>query len=130
MQGYSLKTRSLVSTWFSLIFFLLLIFYLGFIEFIQDSQNTKLAVDLLNHPIRFDVLNNVNSMKFKNRIVSTTVKKENTAWVMQEPRIIPAKKVTIDRIINTLKSIKVRTIHEFEPINIQSFSLDHPTKYQ
>jgi hypothetical protein len=126
MKGYSLKTRNLVSTWFSLTFFLLLISYLAFIEFFQDSRHQESAVSLLNNPIRSDIISNVNAIKFKNRLGSYTMTKNKDAWILKEPRVIPAKESTVKQILNSLGRIKVHTIHQHEPINFQSFSLDKP----
>lgn len=126
MTSYSFKFRSLVSTWFSLTFFLLLIFYIGFIEFFQNTRIEKSAINLLSTPIRSDILDNVNSLKFKNRIGKFTIIKDGHSWILQEPRIIPAKTKTINDIINTLRNIKIHTIHQHDPINFQSFSLDKP----
>ncbi|MFT6631159.1 MAG: hypothetical protein ACJAS4_001106 [Bacteriovoracaceae bacterium] len=126
MKGYSLKTRNLVSTWFSLTFFLLLISYLGFIEFFQDSRHQESAVSLLNNPIRADIISNVNAIKFKNRLGSYTMTKVNESWILKEPRVIPAKEATVKQILDSLGRIKVHTIHQYEPINFQSFSLDKP----
>lgn len=126
-QGYSLKVRSLASTWFSITFFILLGLYLGYIEFIQDSKVERTVTNLLENPIETSTLNNVISLRFKNRIGTFSVKKEDDKWLLQEPRVIPAKTDTLNKILKALKNIKVHTIHEFEPINLQSFSLDKPT---
>ena len=126
MNHYSLKFRSLISTWLCLIFFILLIIYLGFIEFLQDTSHEQSAVNLLRKPIRSDVFNNVSSLNFKNRIGSYRVKKINDSWVLQEPRVIPAKEKTISKIIESLRKIKIHTVHQYEPINFESFSLDKP----
>lgn len=126
MKGYSLKTRNLVSTWFSLTFFLLLTSYLGFIEFFQDSRHQESAVSLLNNPIRSDIISNVNAIKFKNRLGAFTLTNKNDSWILQEPRVIPAKEKTVQQILGALSNIKVHTIHQHEPINFQSFSLDKP----
>lgn len=126
MEGYSLRVRSIASTWLGLFFLLLLLLYLGFIEFFQGSQHEKVVTDLLNAPVRMSTIKNVNYIKFTNRIGSYALKKENNLWALEEPRFFPAKTQTIDLILNSLKSIKVQTIHQLEPINYQSFSLDKP----
>lgn len=126
MSDYSLKTRSLISTWFSLIFFILLILYLLSIEFFRDSRNQKSIIDLLETPISESFIQNIIGIRFKNRIGSFTITKQEKNWILQKPRIIPAQKKTINLILNALRSIKVHTIHQHEPINFQSFSLDKP----
>jgi hypothetical protein len=68
----------------------------------------------------------VNAIKIKNRIGSFTIKQEKAAWILQKPRVIPANSSTIKLILKALSEIKVQTIHQHEPINFQSFSLDQP----
>lgn len=124
--SYRLRTRNIISTWFSLFFLMLLMAYLGFIEFFQDSQNNNIALDLLTSPIQKEQLKDVTKLEFKNRLGEFVLVKENDSWLMQKPRTIPAKESTIQRIFNELKNITVQTVHEYEPINFRSFSLDQP----
>jgi len=126
MSTYSLKTRSFVSTWFSLLFFTLLALYLGFIEFFQDSRIEINAKSLLVNPVQSDFLSKVHDIRFKNRLGQFSIKKEKGEWLLWEPRVIPAKTKTINNILEQLGKIKVQTIHEYEPINIESFTLDKP----
>ena len=124
--GYKLRTRNLVSTWFSLFFFLLLLTYLGFIEFFQDSQSDNMAIDLLTSPIQKSQLTNVSKVEFKNRLGEFVMVKENNSWLLQKPRTIPAKEATILKIFKELENLTIQTVHEYEPINFRSFSLDNP----
>ena len=126
MSTYSLKTRSFVSTWFSLIFFILLTLYLGFIEFFQDSRIEISAKNLLTNPVQSDFLEKVHGIRFKNRLGQFALKKEQSDWILYEPRTIPAKSDTVNAILKELEKLKIQTIHEFEQINIKSFSLDSP----
>ncbi|MBT4790641.1 MAG: hypothetical protein HON90_03645, partial [Halobacteriovoraceae bacterium] len=124
MNGYDLKLRNLVSTWFSLFFLILLAFYLGYIEFFLNTQSKFEEKNPFERLIREDILENINTLKFKNRIGSFTIQKENNAWILKQPRKVPANSKTIQKIIKELQNIKVQTIHQNEPINYQSFSLD------
>lgn len=127
MNAISFKFRSLISTWFCLFFFALLLLYVIFIEFFQNNQSKQSVQSLVSNPIRSDIIKSTNAIRFKNRIGSFVLKSENNSWVLQEPRVIPAKVQTVSKIMNSLKEISVHTIHQLEPINIQSFSLDKPT---
>lgn len=127
MNSVSLKSRSLLSTWFCLFFFVMLALYVMFIEFFQDNRVKQSIENLTNNPVREDILTNIDSIRFKNRIGKFTLTNENKNWVLKEPRVMPANKSTVKKIIDSLKDISVHTIHELEPINIQSFSLDKPT---
>ena len=127
MLGHDLRTRSLISSWFTFFLFLLLLIYFVFIEFFKDSQLEEQKVNPVQSPIRLDIISGVNAIKFKNRIGKYTLIKDSNGWIMQEPRIMPANSKTIDTIIKALRDIQVQTIHQKEPINFRSFSLDNPT---
>lgn len=123
---YKLKTRNVISTWFSLFFFILLLAYLGFIEFFQDSQSDNMSLDLLTNPIQNSQLEKITKVEFTNRLGQFVMIKENDSWLLQKPRTIPAKEETIKKIFLELKNLTIQTIHEYEPINFRSFSLDKP----
>ena len=127
MNSVSTRSRTLFSTWFSLFFFTLLILYVLFIEFFQDTNLRKSVKNLVSNPIKEDIISNVKSLRFKNRLGKFTLNIENNNWVLKEPRVMPAKIETVSSILKSLEKISVYTIHQLEPINIQSFSLDKPT---
>ena len=124
--SYRLRTRNIISTWFSLFFLLLLLAYLSFIEFFQDSQSDNMALDLLTSPIQKQQLANISKVEFTNRLGKFVAVKESGSWLLQKPRTIPAKESTINKIFKELENITVQTVHEYEPINFRSFSLDQP----
>ncbi len=126
MTGYSLKTRNFLSTWFNLGFFLLLISFIIFIEFFQNHHTQKSAMDLLENPIKKDILFKAESIIFENRLGTFKATKKTDNWILEEPRVIPAKTETIQKVIDIISQINIKTIHQYEPINIQSFSLNNP----
>jgi hypothetical protein len=126
MSSYSVKTRNIASTWFNLFFCLLLLSYLVFIEFFQGAQVDRVAVNLLSSPVKVAFISKVDKIEFKNRLGSVKLVKDKNIWLMKEPRIIPAKEKTITRLLEQIKTIKIRTIHQNEPINFKSFSLNNP----
>ena len=126
MMGYSAKIRNHFSTWLNLGFMLLLASFLVFIEFFLDTNTQKSAVELLENPIRSDIIPTTKSIEFNNRLGKFLMRKQNNSWLLIEPRIIPAKEETINLILNNLQNISIKTIHQLEPINIQSFSLNNP----
>ena len=127
MSTYSLKTRNLVSTWLNLGFLLLLTSFVFFIEFFLDSNAQKSAINMLDNPIGADYITNVTSLDFKNRLGEFTMTKdEDKGWILLKPRVIPASKKTIQLILNALAQLNIKTIHQYEPINLQSFSLYNP----
>ena len=126
MSGYSLKTRNFLSTWFNLGFFLLLISFIVFIEFFQNHHTQKSAMELLENTNKKDILYKAQNIVFENRLGIFKVTKKADSWMLEEPRVIPAKTETIQKIIDIISQISVKTIHQYEPINIQSFSLNNP----
>ncbi|MBD64412.1 MAG: hypothetical protein CME62_04350 [Halobacteriovoraceae bacterium] len=126
MQTYSLKFRNIFSTWLNLFFFLLLGSYLVYIEFFQDTQINLDKSNLLSSPLQKEFMSNVDKVTFKNRIGSFSIFKDKGDWFMETPKNIPAKRKTIDIILQELSNIGISTIHEYEKINIKSFSLDRP----
>ncbi|MAZ47995.1 MAG: hypothetical protein CME65_05495 [Halobacteriovoraceae bacterium] len=124
--GYSHQIRNYVSTVFSVIFLVLLLVYAAYIEYFQDAKDQVSATRLLENPVSDRILRSTTSFRFKNRIGEYQIAKEKEGWLMQEPRVIPAKEETVERIFNALSKIKIHTVHQFEPINFQSFSLDKP----
>ena len=127
MSTYSIKYRNLISTWLSVIFCSLLIFFLGFIEFFQDSKFDNSPLDITKSPISKNLIKDLKYLKIKNRIGEYVLEKENESWFLKKPRSMPAKDKTVLLIKNALKNIKILTIHKNEPINYQSFSLDNPS---
>ena len=126
MTAYRLRTRNITSTWFSLTFALLLIFYFIFIEFFQDSKVNRKNLDILESPIKTDFLERLTQLNFKNRLGEYKIIKKELNWFIQEPQSFPAKEKTILSIINALENINIHTIHQNEPINFKSFSLNKP----
>ncbi len=126
MSGYTIKIRNHFSTWLNLAFLLLLATFLVFIEFFLDANTEKSVVQLLENPIRSDIIPTTKSIEFTNRLGTFVLKKQNNSWLLIEPRVIPAKEQTISTILTSIENISIKTIHQLEPINIQSFSLNNP----
>lgn len=83
-------------------------------------------LDLLTSPISEAQIKAVTKFEFKNRLGDFMMVKEGSNWLLQKPRTIPAKVSTIQKIFKELENLTVQTIHEYEPINFRSFSLDNP----
>lgn len=126
IDGYSHQIRNYFSTIFSVIFLFLLLIFAAYVEYFQDAKEQISATRLLENPITNRILKSTVSFRFKNRIGEYQLTKEQDGWLMQEPRVIPAKEETIKRVMQSLSKIKIHTVHQFEPINFQSFSLDKP----
>lgn len=126
MRVYSLTSKSYLSTWLTTAFALALLVLLGFSEFFQNITQDKKTLDLLANPIRADIMANIKTIRIKNRMGSFMLNQQNGQWLLKEPRVMPANIATVNQVLEALNNVKVDTIHQFEPINIQNFSLDNP----
>lgn len=126
MVSDSVKFRSILSSWFLLIFAVGLIICALLTEFFQNSENKNKSVSIYDNPIRADFLANIKIITMKNRLGSFTLSKEKNGWLLKEPRVMPIKEESINKILFTLSHITVKNIHQHEPINLSSFSLDRP----
>lgn len=126
MKVAKFTSKSSVASWLSFIMMLSLLVLLGFSEFFQNTTQDKKTLDLLSNPIRADIMANIKTIRIQNRIGNFTLNQQNNQWILKEPRVMPAKVETINKILEALKNVNINTIHQYEPINIQNFSLDRP----
>lgn len=100
---------------------------LAFSEIFQNAVNDDASFDSFSDPIKSDIIANLKSIRLKNRLGKYTVTRNETGhWNLMEPRKMPAPSETINKIIQALEGISIHTLHQKEPINLQSFSLDNP----
>tara|TARA_Y100000385_G_scaffold85865_1_gene88159 strand:- start:275 stop:1270 length:996 start_codon:yes stop_codon:yes gene_type:complete len=126
MKVQGLTSKSYISTWLTALFAFALLVLLGFSEFFQNTTQDKKTLDLLANPIRADIMANIKTIRIKNRMGSFMLNHQNGQWILKEPRVMPANMKTINQLLESLKNVKVDTVHQYEPINIQNFSLDNP----
>ena len=126
MKTANFTSKSSMASWLTLTMALSLFVLLGFSEFFQNITQDKKTLDLLSNPIRADIMANIQTIRIKNRIGNFTLSQQDGQWLLKEPRVMPAKIKTINQILEALKSVNINTIHQYEPINIQNFSLDRP----
>lgn len=126
MKTANFTSKSSMATWLTLAMALSLFVLLGFSEFFQNITQDKKTLDLLSNPIRADIMANIQTIRIKNRIGNFTFSQQDGQWLMKEPRVMPAKIKTINQVLEALNNVNINTIHQYEPINIQNFSLDRP----
>lgn len=120
------KFRSIISSWL-LVFFTLGLIVSGLVtEFFQNSESKNKSLSIYDNPIRADILANIKIIVLKNRLGNFTLSKEKNGWLLKEPRVMPAREESVERILSALSNITVKNIHQYEPINLSSFSLDRP----
>lgn len=121
------KIKTYVSTWLLALFAAGLLGILAFSEIFQNAGQNEGALNNFSNPIKSDILANLKTIRLKNRLGKYTVTlSENGHWRLVEPRKMPAPEETVQKIMDSLKKISIHTLHQKEPINLQSFSLDNP----
>ena len=126
MNLESIKKSSYISSWLIGIFVFALVVLLGFSELFQSESTNNKSLDILSNPIRADILANIKTIRLKNRLGSYTLTQNEGQWILKEPRLMPANKIAIEKILNSLKNVNIHTVHQYDPINISNFSLDNP----
>lgn len=119
--------QSYISTWLILSFTLGILTLLAYSEIFQNSLTKNDFEKFSANPVSSDILDNIKTIQFKNRLGKFTITRDqNENWLLIAPRKMPAKKNTIEKILDAFRDLPIRTLHQYEPINLQSFSLDRP----
>ncbi len=121
------STQNTISTWLILVFALGILVLLGYSEIFQNSLQKNNLQEFSATPISSDILDNIKTIRFKNRLGKFTITRDTKDnWMLVEPRKMPARTKTINKILNAFRDLPIRTLHQYEPINLQSFSLNNP----
>ena len=121
------STQNSISTWLILVFTFSIIVLLGYSEIFQNSLQKNNLQEFSATPISSDILDNIKTIRFKNRLGKFTITRDaKDNWMLVEPRKMPARTKTINRLLNAFRDLPIRTLHQYEPINLQSFSLNNP----
>ena len=127
MEVIRQKVKNYISTWLLALFAAGLLGLLAFSEIFQNVVSDDASFDNFSDPIKSDIIANLKSIRLKNRLGKYTVTlSENGHWNLIEPRKMPAPTQTIEKITRSLEGLSIHTLHQKEPINLQSFSLDNP----
>lgn len=127
MESIRQSLKNYISTWLLALFALGLLTLLVFSEVFQNVVSKDSGFEHYTTPIQADILANIETIRLKNRLGKFTVSLDETnQWFLKEPRKMPAPAETIQKIIGSFKNISIHTLHEKEPINLKSFSLDTP----
>ncbi len=130
MFDYIQLKKSMLSYWLLLAFFIMLAIGASISEFFQNPILT--TNDFNQYRFLFDKneLDNISLIKLENRLGSFEISKAQSdnvfLWNILKPRELPAKTDTVDSIIKTIESIKIKQVHTLDPINLSNFSLNKP----
>lgn len=129
--------KSLVKTSLStglVLFFFLILLFLGLFAEVFESQTPQVDLaQIYSNPVPIKDFSSLKNFKLTNKNGSFVFENTNPTgdlsgpWQMTAPQSLKAKSDVIEKIVNTLKIIRVRNFYRLEPINISSFSLDNPT---
>jgi hypothetical protein len=126
MATLKIFNKHYLASWLTMLFGFSLLVLVVFSEFFQNTAQDKLSLDLLTNPIRADIVANIKTIRIQNRLGTYTLNHENNQWLLKEPRVMPANMRTVNNILETLSLVKIETIHQYEPINLENFSLNKP----
>lgn len=120
------KFKTYFSSWLLGIFILILSIVAVGTELFQLAPKGQKELSVYSNPIQADVISNLKTMKIINKLGTFTITEDKSGWLLKEPRQMPLKSATKNNIFESLKNITVKNIHQYEPINLSSFSLDRP----
>lgn len=120
------RFKSYLSSWFLGLYILVLAIVAIGTELFQLAPKGQKEISSYENPIKADYLTNLKTMIISNKLGSFTINENESNWMLKEPRQMPLKQKTKEKIFDSLKSITVKNIHQYEPINLSSFSLDKP----
>jgi len=73
-----------------------------------------------------DQVDTIHHIKIKTNLGEFMLDKEEEKWLLTTPRKIDANSIAVEKILTTLKEIKIKKIYPSDPINMANFSLDNP----
>jgi len=76
-----------------------------------------------------ETIQNLKYLKIQNQIGSIELQRDEveSEWLIISPKKLPAMTSVVNQILNILKEIKIRSIHELDPINLSNYSLKNPS---
>lgn len=120
--------KTYISTWLLALFAFGLLGLLAFSEIFHNTVSDRRNAASFSNPVKSDIIANLKSVRLKNRFGKfTVVLDKNGHWNLAEPKKMPAPAQTMQKLIAGLQALSIHTLHQKEPINLQSFSLDNPT---
>lgn len=125
-----LKVKFHPTTILTISFTLFLTMYALYTEIFHNAPIRLDIEQLYSNPIDKKIIADLTEMKIKNRLGNFALINRGTTklnqWYLEKPRVMPARKKTLKNILKSFKNINVVKLHQHEPINISSYSLDHP----
>lgn len=126
-DNISLRDKKIYSFVLCGLFLLLLILMGIYIQIFHSSSTAEHSLMAKQGPLSAEVVDGLNQVRLKNRLGAFTVRlNKDQQWELTSPKQVSAREDFIKKIRDLLSSIKVTSIHNYDPINIANFSLDRP----
>jgi len=87
----------------------------------QDFNKKLIQETFFDSPTKIDFSNRFCQLQLETNLLSS-----HKPWMIVYPKVFPAKSATVNRILDTLKDIKLKRTFINDPINQANFSLDKP----
>lgn len=96
-------------------------------EFFQAPVITSKELSNLQFLFTSDQIDGVDNISLASNLGRFSLAKNNGQWIITQPRRINANENTINKLLDSLKNVKIKKIFPKDPINLSNFSLDNPT---
>lgn len=124
--------KASLSSWMLIIFIFALVLSAGISEFFQAPKALNQELQQYHFLFSRDQIANFDEIEIHNRLGNFTIKRSTSkesaegSWKMISPRLLPASKGLVERLLLTLEGVKIRKLYPKDPINLSNFSLDNP----
>jgi hypothetical protein len=134
MKAFILKRRLHWSSYLVLIFGTMIFIAAVFAELFQSTPMEPQEINqLIKNPIPFESLNKMEKFTLSNKQGTFVLQNNHPEllvegpWTMESPQKAKIKPSMMLKMLRSLESLHVRSLHYQEPINNASFSIDNPT---
>lgn len=109
------------------ILFITLLFGAVISEFFQAPVITSKELSNLQFLFTSDQVDKVDNISLQSNLGRFSLAKNKNQWIITKPRRINANEAIINKLLDSLKNVKIKKIFPKDPINLSNFSLDNPT---
>lgn len=106
------------------LFFLLVLFISIYNHLFTAKKRTQIVPNALANPIEKTFIENLTEFKIKNPRLEVRLEKKGDSWILTEPKKFPLKSDIAQKIMSTLRLIKITKIYPNDSINRETFRLE------
>ncbi|MCK5883457.1 MAG: DUF4340 domain-containing protein [Bacteriovoracaceae bacterium] len=123
--------KTTASNWLLGVFTVLLLFGAAFSHFFQAPTDHNYDLSKFTSLFSSNTLENSDGITLSNQLGVYSLQKRvissGDKWSLVSPRKLEAKAKFVNKLIDTLKKIKIKKIFNKDPISLSNFSLNDPT---